>query len=272
MSHDFDPAPFQGTSLEDLRQYTDVLLAAAELAEALDSQPPRASDHFYRVSDPTIIEIIDIPEDIRLILVNEPLKSIAFWVERVYRERKVVVESAVTLEFEDMNVHLKRDGDEACALFEEDEERPIPLSASEVSNIIARLTHPTNDPMFSDFQKFDDPAIVEEVCETLKNEDFITTSIERVYEVEGYQVITQFQNERLVSCIITDEDINKEYPIALEVEFKHFQTASNLYQILENGSRQLILDVDDLERYSEIIQKLKKRIAVDETPNGTYLD
>ena len=60
----FDSDPFlpRGTSIEDLRQYTEVLLGAAELAEAIVSYPEKACDRHYRISDPRIIELIDVPE------------------------------------------------------------------------------------------------------------------------------------------------------------------------------------------------------------------
>lgn len=264
---DTDPFLPKGTSIEDLRQYTEVLLGAAELAEAIMTQPARGCDRHYRISDPRIITLVGVPSAAYDIVgYGEPLESVTFHSVTHGADNHVHVSSAIGLEFangEDITIDSPT-GQPQLTSTTREEYPPVPITSQEVSDIIARLLHPGNDPAFSDFSAINDFERVEEICETLDNADFVTATKEEIYQFgDDYQIIAQSKNDRLIACEITEFRDEDPAPVSLTVEFNHFSTASKLYRSMADGSEELILEVSDLERFIDIINRIKQQFEAD---------
>ena len=263
-SFESDSMHLSGTSLEDLRQYTDVLLGAAELADALDSHESTASDRFFRVADPRVMDLIEVPDVITEVIgYDKKIDAVVFQSTIRKIEAETLVNSCIRLEYNDDDyVLIQKSGDQYVALFTDENVMPISVTAEMASDIIARITHPSNDPSFSDFANIDDPDRVNEICDTLENVDMATVISERIYEIDStHQVITESKDGKLVMCEIVEFCDDQEIPLALMVEFKHFSTASSLYQTTPDGSKELIMDVVDLERFKIIIAELLEKIT-----------
>lgn len=262
----FDSDPFspQGTSIEDLRQYTEVLLGAAELAETIVSHPEKACDRHYRISDPRIIDLIEVPSAAHdFVGYNEQLEAVTFHSLIHYVEKETYVSSAVGLEFtneEDVLIEII-DG-QPFVISKNEDYLPAAIDSKEVSNIIARAMYPANDPIFSDFSNINDPERVKEICETLDSCQFVSSSKEEVFQIDDeYQIIAETKDGKLTACEIVEFRDEEEEPIALTVKFNHFATASELYRSTLHGSEELIMDAGDLDRFQKIIERIKERLA-----------
>lgn len=266
----FDSDPFtpQGTSIEDLRQYTEVLLGSAELAEAIVSHPEKACDRHYRISDPRVIDLIEIPSAAHDIVgYSEKLEAVTFHSVMHHVDSQTYVTSAVGLEFSDDNDVLIEIIDGQPHIVSKNEDySPVAIEPKEVSNIIARAMYPSNDPVFSDFSNINDPERVKEICETLDACEFVSSSKEEVFQIDDeYQIIAETKDGKLTACEIVEFRDEEEEPIALTVKFNHFATASELYRSTPDGSEELILDASDLDRFLVIIERIKERLATPST-------
>lgn len=266
---DSDASPFQGTSIDDLRQYTDVLLGAAELAEALESYPSKATDRQYRVSDPRIVELLPIPPEFFDVAgYNTSLNAATFRSIIHSKDGEVFVSSSIGLEFSNgRGAFIELIDSKPFVTFTDTDSPSIPISPQIMSDIIARMMHPSNDPMFSDFHDINNPLRANEICETLEAEQFVTTVIERIYQIDDdYQIITETKNDKLISCEVVEFRDKDSTPLALTVEFHHFATASNLYKSTPEGSEELVLDAGDLDRFGAIIEAIKRRLEPETVP------
>lgn len=266
----FDSDPFlpKGTSIEDLRQYTEVLLGAAELAEAIVSYPEKACDRHYRISDPRTTELIDVPEAAYDIVgYDNRLESVTFHSTMHHVDGQTFVSSAIGLEFSDNNDLLIDMIDEQPYIVSKDENRPpMAIATKEVSNIIARAMYPSNDPIFSDFSNINDPERVKEICETLDSCQFVASSKEEIFQIDDeYQIIAETKDGKLTACEIVEFRDEEVQPVSLTVKFNHFATASELYRSTPDGSEELIMDAGDLDRFLGIIERIKERLAIQAT-------
>lgn len=266
--YDSDPFLPQGTSIEDLRQYTEVLLGAAEIAEAIVSHPEKACDRHYRISDPRTIELIEVPEAAYDIVgYGNRLESVTFHSTMHHVDDQTFVSSAIGLEFSDNNEVLMDMIDGQPYVVSKDENRPpIAITGKEVSNIIARAMYPSNDPIFSDFSNINDPERVKEICETLDSCQFVVSVKEEIFQLDDeYQIIAETKDSKLTACEIVEFRDEEVQPISLTVKFNHFATASELYRSTPDGSEELIMDAGDLDRFLIIIENIKERLAIPST-------
>lgn len=262
---DSDLGPYGGISLDELRVYNEVVLQAGELAEALQSHEPVATDRFYRVSDPRIMELVDIPTELSYLVAEQHPEAVTFHSTIHHKDQQTYVTSDVGIELKDnITVHTNLHDGAYVLLFEDDEMQPIPADAHSVSNLIARIAHPMHDPEFSDFKDINDPSRAEEICETLGNNELVDSVVDHTYIVDdSHQVVTQLKNGNVTSCEITELREDGELPVSLTIEFSHYATASNLFQVTEDGSRILIMDSGDMTRFNDIITGLLNHVRPD---------
>lgn len=271
-----DPS-LAGISLEHLRQYTDVLLGAAELADALESSSPRAMDRHYAVSDPRVIDLVDVPAEVLPSLGDAELRVVTFHSTSHIDSKDVLhVGSSIELGFTDekrvvLDLLSSPAKDRVLATFGRDDTSPIEITPGQLSDIVARICHPTNDPELSDFRNIDNPVLADEICDTLGANELVADSTERIYQFgDEYQVIVQRQGDRIVACEVVEFRDQDQSPLALTVEFEQFGNASKLYRSTPDGSEELILDASDFERFDEIIKHIKQRLAPDELPTNDF--
>lgn len=263
--YDSDPFHPQGTSIEDLRQYTEVLLGAAELAEAVLSHPEKACDRHYRISDPRIIELIEVPPAAYdLVGYGEHLETVTFSTAMHHVEEQTYVSSALGLEFSNGSDLLVEIIDGQPFITSKNENYPpVKVEGKVISNIIARAMYPSNDPVFSDFSDINDPERVKEICETLDACEFVSSSKEEIFQIDDeYQIIAETKDGKLTACEIVEFRDQQVQPVTLMVKFNHFATASELFRSTPDGSEELILDASDLDRFLVIIEHIKERLAM----------
>ena len=251
--------------------YTDVLLGAAEIADQLDTHTPLASDVFFRVSDPRVMDLVQVPEEVTDVTGYHPtINAVTFRSIVHCSHDRMYTSSTVALEFAEYpDVLLEEHENMFTAVFENDNNPPRQITPSSVSAIIARLTHPSSDPRFSNFRNINDSHTVREITETLENDDTVSKIIEKMYSIDDqYRVLVERNNSRLTSCEITELHEGDRMPITLTVEFNNFSTASNLYQSTAEGSRNLIIDEGDLSHFVAIIQQLKSILEPDTAPDS----
>ena len=269
------PTPEKGTSFEQLQLYTEVLLAAAELAGTLENLPAVGEQHTYRIVDPRVIDNVEIPEEIRLLLPSDTsLESIvcSVWGNRIPDTSTQHVSTHLSLELSDgiaagieslpehdMTEFMVRITNEDTSSYSQ-----TLLPAEEVSSIIARMTHPTNDPAFSDFKNPNDPSKMREICETLENSIAIEASHELIYEIDNtYQVHIQKNGDKIRAVEVTEIRYDKP-SITFVIEYTSMSTAGTLYRASREGSEELTVEEGDLERFVQIIIALKRSLELNE--------
>lgn len=276
------PNPEQGTSIEQLQLYTEVLLAAAELAESLETCPPVAEDRSYMVVDPRALSLIELPEELRGILhSSDTLESVEYHItaHRPDDQAAPLISSELTLKIGDdiiAGIQALPDSTEhfLMTLLNGDgtSSSKTIVSADEVSRIIARITHPNSDPMFSDYREPNAGPVMQDISETLDNSMDIATSHELIYELDNtYRILIHKNNDRLRAIEITD--IRFDQPsTTLVIELGASSSGSALYRTEANGSRELEIDQGDLIRFRETIETLKSMLQVAEYAASPDLD
>ncbi|HRJ06167.1 MAG TPA: hypothetical protein PK096_04120 [Candidatus Saccharibacteria bacterium] len=255
---DADNTQFGGLSYEELRQHTEVLLKAGELAEALQSQPANSTDRNYSVSDPRVMEMVELPAAVRDINpLGRPPDSIEYRSTVHTTGDRTYVSSSVAICLPFATVHIAQHDGKHLLQFENDVTPTGVVDPEETSAILARIAQPTYDPSLSDFKDLNDVGRASELCETLGNNDMVTSTVEHTYAVDDcHQVIVESKDGKLLSCEVVEFRDDQEIPLALTVEFNNWATASNLYQMTSDGSKELIMDESDVERFIDIIDAL----------------
>ena len=269
------PTPEKGTSLEQLQLYTEVLLAAAELAGTLEALPAAGEQHVYRIVDPRVIDSVEIPDELKYCLpASTALESIVctIWSNRTPEEGTEQVSTYLSLELSDgINAGIESPPESDIPEFmvritheDTDSYSQTLLPAEGVSRLIARMTHPTSDPLFSDFTNPNEPRKMREICETLENSIAVEAIHELIYEIDNtYQVLVHKNGDKIRAVEITEVRYDKP-SVTFVIEYTSLSTAGTLYRAKREGSEELAVEEGDMERFAQIITDLQRSLELNE--------
>lgn len=275
--------PDKGTSLEQLQLYTEVLLSAAELTQTLETLPATAEDRSYIIIDPRILSLIELPSELQLFASTRTLEAIEYHATisqqgpseipavssrielRLGEDLTAVIEAIPTTTSEFLMTVTNQSTSSVSRSL---------VSADEVSQLVARMTHPLSDPAFSDYRDPSAPATTSEICETLDdNESFdVSTTHEFVYELDNnFRVIFQKTDNKIRSIEITE--LRYDSPsITFVIEYTSLSSAGALYRSEREGSQELVVDEGDLAHFLEIIISLQGILQIAEVASTPAID
>lgn len=235
--------------------YFDVLTKAADLAEALQARvKPVASEIFYRVSDPTIISRVVLPIE----LPQSELVSVRIEFSESSPEDMTYSDRRLVLEFSDKSeCHIPVCDDRPDALKFQvapsrqstiwkvpiDPETDMPcimegtMPRQQVSDIIARVIAPHSDPAFCDFRFLNTQSIRAEICETLENTDYVSTSKVYTYLYDEHEIIVMTEGGRVLEVSIEQAGpLDDDFAITLRTTLDRHAHSQEIF-VYEGGER-----------------------------------
>lgn len=280
---DSDPS-FGGPSFEEMNLYNEVVLHAGELAEAMQSYGSIATDRFYGVSDPRLMDQLTITDTIRElghILPHEQPSEISI---------HCIVHSSGDAQYGQTQLHIDYEGEKFLIRSDENghylvaenpvdadnpEESFVTIDPRITSDLVAKLTVPYTAPELCDFTEINSIARINEICGLLEASDFVEGSIEHTHEIlDRYTVITETKKEPFVghhipvSFEVTEDRGSDIGPLSLSVEFADYKTAVGMIRMLAVGSEEVIMDIDHMRHFNSVIMTILKEVQ----PNSVSLE
>lgn len=274
---DSDPS-FGGPSFEELNLYNELVLHAGELAEAVQSHEPIATDRYYRVSDPRLMEQLTIGDTIaRLghILPDEQPSEVAIHCTVHAHQGMQYGETRIHIDYEGEKFFIRSDENAHYLVADtpsdpEQDEPFVTIDPRITSDLIAKLTVPYMAPELCDFTELNNISRINEICASLESSDFVDGSIEHTHELPGgYTVITETKKEPLVghyipvSIEVTEDRGGNTDPLSLSSEFSDYRSALGMLRILTSGSEEVTLDMDHMRHFNDVMLRLLKSVRPD---------
>lgn len=290
----------QGMSHEELHSYADLLLKTTELASMLRGLEPDAQDTTVRITDPRIIDQIELPLEISIFL-SDTLKveciSYRFTHHKPRADKSsnnglraseshpanptvgtmsigINLSDDITFAIGTDNDHISGDG-YTLSLAKGSGDRPLDtdtIDEKSVSDLVARTVFPSQDPSLQDFKDIRGINKQVEIRDTLLHSDLSSSSSERIFLFgDDYKVVMQTEDDRLLYVEVEEFTTDQERPTAMTLSFESFSNFGKLYLLDDNddgnGSREVPLDAENVKRFLSIIEKLLKNRPV-EIPSG----
>lgn len=274
---DSDPS-FGGPSFEELNLYNELVLHAGELAEAVQSHEPVATDRYYRVSDPRLMEELTIGDTIGQlghILPDEQPSEVSI---------HSTVHTHQGLQYGETRIHIDYEGEKFFIRSDEnahylvadtpagtDRDEPyVVIDPRITSDLIAKLTVPFTAPELCDFTELNNISRINEICTSLESSDFVDGSIEHTHQLPGgYTVITETKKEPLVghyipvSIEVTEDRGKNTDPLSLSSQFTDYRSALGMLRILDSGSQEVTLDIDHMHHFNSVLMSLLRTVRPD---------
>lgn len=263
--HDDHYKPDQ-TPHEELKMYFETLKKVDELGDALLSQArPVARDSFYRVSNPALIALIDMPVELKTM----ELFAIVFEFQGAEKDGKVFSSVHLALEFKQGTCRLSQPSPAshtapyefiADSVYNGNPSQNIStgsITSKEFSDIVARALRPNDDPDHADYTHVDIANIRDEIAAVLDRNDEVSSSKFYVFEQDGHKIIVCVNDGHIHEISITQVGLeNDKTHVTLRTTFDTSAHGQELFISDENGSHPHTLDATEIQAFHDIIDDL----------------
>ena len=218
---DQDPKHLDKPTEGDREIYFQALLLAEKLGERLaQTTQPDASELFFIVNNPLIIDRIQLPTE--LIASGLTIEQVRLEITESFHDGYPATDTTLVLELDndsECRIPIPSGDSEDITYFyippksaKGGDPTPQPLEGqitrTEVSALISRLVEPSTDPAFTNFRRLDSVAARQEVTETLENTDYVQIIEVDFYELDGHGIVVSKDT-------VADAGFDKEAPISL---------------------------------------------------------